>query len=181
MNETLFRQLLQQLPDDLWQRLLDGGGLSLVDDLDLQPGAAEAPDLIIRPDPVARRGRRDAANLAALKAEVMAGAGEILADYYRTHPLTLAGFNRQAQALLARYGMAAFAAVQGGLPERTLFVDGGELVAEAADSPRHRYGVFCELQRPLSAAVLDERVRRWLERGEAHQRYLGMNVCRYNC
>jgi hypothetical protein len=39
--------------------------------------------------------------------------------------------------------------------------------------------VFCELQRPL--AVLDERVRRWLERGEAHQRYLGMNVCRYNC
>lgn len=181
MNETRFRQLLQQLPDALWQRLLDGGGLSLADDLELQPGAADAPDLILRPGRLVREGRCDHNELDALKAEIMAGAGVILADYYRTHPLTLAGFNRQAQALLARYGAAAFAAVQGGLPERTLFVDGGELVAEAADSPRHRYGVFCELQRPLSVEALDERVRRWLERGEAHQRYLGMNVCRYNC
>jgi hypothetical protein len=62
-----------------------------------------------------------------------------------------------------------------------LFVDGGEVIAECADSPRHRYGVFCELESTLSEHAIEEQVRQWLERGEAYEDYLGMNVCRYNC
>ncbi len=175
MNEQRFRELLQQVPDDQWQAVAQGQGLLLVDDQELAPGPADAPNLIIR--------RADDAqpSAAELQARSLADAGTLLADYYRTHPLTQAGFNRQAAALIRQHGAEAFAAPEGQLPRRTLFVDGGELVAEASDSPRHRYGAFCELERPMPSAAVVERVKRWLEWGEAHQRYLGMNVCRYNC
>ncbi len=175
MNEENFRALLLQAPEEYWWAVVDGRGLLLVDDQRLEPGPLDAPNLIIR------LAENTTADAVALMEDALANAEQLLADYYRTHPLTLTGFNHQAGVLIAEHGAMAFAALEGQLPERTLFVDGGELVAEAADSPRHRYGVFCELQRPLPAAAIEGQVKRWLARGDAHERYLGMNVCRYNC
>lgn len=175
MNETTFRQLLNELDDAEWLAVAGGQCVLLVDDLRLAVGPADAPNAVLR------AAERTPVDADALKREVLAEAGALLANYYLTHPLTPTGFNRQVQRLIAQYGAAAFAAPPGQLPQRTLFVDGGEVVAEPPDSPRHRYGAFCELERPLSGAALEARVHSWLERGEAHQRYLSMNVCRYNC
>ena len=75
----------------------------------------------------------------------------------------------------------AFAAVAGQYPKYTLFVEGDRVVAESAESPRHRYGAFCELDHVLSGVASDDRVRQWLGSGEAYSLYLSMNVCRYSC
>ena len=175
MNHTIFSQLLNQLPESDWQAVIEGQGLLLVDDLALQVGPLQAANAIIK---APEQGDCDA---ATLQRDSIANAEAILANYYLTHPLTLGGFNRQAERLIEMHGAAAFAAVSGQFPKCTLFVDGGEVIAEMSGRPRHRYGAFCELDRPLPASAIEERVRKWLQRGEAHERYLGMNVCRYNC
>ena len=95
--------------------------------------------------------------------------------------LSRSAFDRQVEALFEQHGAAAFAALEGHYPERTLFVEGDRVVAESADSPRHRYGTFCELEEPLDGAALEAYVRQWLASGDAYELYIGMNVCRYNC
>ena len=158
-----------------WEAVVDGKALLLVDDQRLEPGPAKAPDAIITPPD------QTDANAAGLRRESLDQAEALLYAYYRTHPLTRAGFDHQVAALLARHGAEAFAAPPGHLPRYTLFVDGGEVVAESSGDPRFRYGAYCELPRPMPDSQIEGQVRRWLERGEAHERYLGMNVCRYNC
>ena len=96
-------------------------------------------------------------------------------------PLSQNEFNRQVEALFEAYGASAFAAVAGQYPKYTLFVEDDKVVAESAESPRHRYGACCELDQALSDAALDVRVRQWLSGGEAYSLYLSMNVCRYSC
>lgn len=96
-------------------------------------------------------------------------------------PLTQDEFEHQVEALFAAHGAGAFAASPGCLPVRTLFVDGAQVVAETADSPRHRYGAFCEPGREMDAAALNDYVWHWLRGGEAYRLYLSMNVCRYSC
>lgn len=176
MNSSRFIELLQELTTTAWQAVIDGQSILLQDDQDLTIGETNAANAII--------GTPDAADDAtpeALRQASLAEAEAILANYYLTHPLTRAGFAVQVQSLMTEQGAMAFAAAPGQLPLRTLFVDGGVVVAEQPDSPRHRYGAYCELERPMSETEAEERVRRWLERGEAYERYLSMNVCRYNC
>lgn len=96
-------------------------------------------------------------------------------------PLTQESFNQQVQQLFAQHGANTFAAVAGEYPLYTLFVDGDTVVAESNDSPRHRYGSFCELTTPLAGEELTAHIIDWLEQGEAYNLYLSMNVCRYNC
>jgi hypothetical protein len=96
-------------------------------------------------------------------------------------PLSQNEFNRQVEALFETYGASAFAALASQYPKYTLFVEDDKVVAESAESPRHRYGAFCELDHALSGTALDDRVRQWLSSGEAYSLYLSMNVCRYNC
>jgi len=175
MNEQLFISLLEQLGEADWQSVIDGKGVLVIDDLYLGIGPVDASNAILcAPD----EGTSDA---ATLKSESIADAVALLNNYYLTHPLTQVGFNHQAQKLFDEYGANAFAAPPGQLPKCTLFVDGGEVVAEIADSPRHRYGVYLELEGSLADAVIGQKVQKWLEQGKAHEDYLGMNVCRYNC
>lgn len=173
MNENAFKQQLAELPGDDWQAVIDGGALLVVEDQKLEVGPVEASNAII-----VASGEADA---EALKRESLNATASLLHNYYLTHPLTLAGFNRQVENLIVQHGASAFSALSGQLPPFTLFVDGGEVVAEPLDSPRHRYGVFYELDRTLNDAAVEAHVRKWLQRGEAHERYLEMNVCRYNC
>jgi len=175
MNTTLFTQLLTQLPMTAWESVIAGEALLLVDDLRLETGTVKAPNAIITP----KVGT--GSDAASLRRESLEHAEDLLYAYYRTHPLTRAGFDHQVNALFERHGAAAFAAPPGHLPRCTLFVDGGEVVAESSGDPRYRYGAYCELTRPMPDTQIEGQVRRWLERGEAHERYLGMNVCRYNC
>jgi hypothetical protein len=175
MTPELFIQLLKQLHDSDWQSVFEGQAVLMIDDLRLGIGPADAANVILD---TASEGGSD---VNALKLASIANAAELLNNYYLTHPLTLPGFNHQAGRLIATHGAPAFAAPDGALPKFTLFVDGGEVIAECADSPRHRYGVFCELESALSEHAIEAQVRQWLERGEAYEDYLGMNVCRYNC
>lgn len=95
--------------------------------------------------------------------------------------LSQSNFNQQVEQLFALHGPAAFAAPSGHYPQLTLFVEEETVVAESVSSPRHRYGAFCELDKPLAGAALEKQVRHWLNSGEAYALYLSMNVCRYNC
>jgi hypothetical protein len=95
-------------------------------------------------------------------------------------PLTRDDFNKQVRELFDQHGIEAFAAPAGQLPARSLFVDNGEIVAEPADSPRHRYGAYCEMPAGNLMDVATQ-VEKWLNSGEAYDLYLSMNVCRYNC
>lgn len=95
--------------------------------------------------------------------------------------LSQSNFNQQVAQLFALHGSAAFAAPSGHYPQYTLFVEEETVVAESASSPRHRYGAFCELNKPLTGAALEKQVQQWLESGEAYELYIGMNVCRYDC
>ena len=175
MDKAAFVQLLEELDDKAWSRVVDGQAILLVDDMRLETGADQSANAIIR---AAQNGTDTA---ATLKQRSLHDAAGLLHNYYLTHPLTLTGFNLQVKALLARYGAEAFAAPIGQLPRYTLFVEGGEVMAEASDSPRFRYGAFCELGHSVPADAVADHVRKWLQGGEAYDNYLGMNVCRYNC
>ena len=175
MNEIIFIHLLRQLQKNDWQAVIEGQAVVLIDDARLEIGPADAPNAIITsPD-------QNTYDSATLMQESLANASTILSNYYLSHPLTMAGFNRQLEKLMDEYGATAFTAVTGQSAQYTLFVAGGEVIAENADSPRHRYGVFCELAAPLSAAAGETYIHKWLARGEAYEQYLSMNVCRYNC
>ncbi|MFW2373420.1 MAG: hypothetical protein ACN4GM_09900 [Gammaproteobacteria bacterium] len=175
MNKNSFIHQLKQLQGAHWQAVIEGQALVMIDDVRLEIGPAQAPNAIIF------SAQQNSPDATALMQESLANATTILSNYYQSHPLTMAGFNQQVEKLMAEYGAAAFTAVAGQLAQRTLFVDQGEVIAESADSPRYRYGVFCELASPLAASALEKHVRKWLEQGEAYEHYLSMNVCRYNC
>ena len=96
-------------------------------------------------------------------------------------PLEKDDFNRQVRALIAKHGPEAFAALPGQYPQYTLFVEGDRVIAEGADSPKHRYGVFFERPARLTDEALAAALEEWLESGEAFDHYMSMNVCRYNC
>ncbi len=147
--------------------------LRLVDDERLEWGDGRAADILLQRLPDEAQARP----LAWLDAH----AEQLIADYYRSHPLTRTGFDRQVAALLERYGADAFAAPPGHLPRFTLFVDAGTLVAEPEQGLRYRYGAYCELTGAVSTPMAARRVAEWLARGEAYAAYLSMNVCRYNC
>ncbi|APZ43417.1 hypothetical protein [Acidihalobacter ferrooxydans] len=95
--------------------------------------------------------------------------------------LSQVAFTQQVERLFDEHGAATFAAPRGHLPQVTLFVEDDTVIAESAQSPRHRYGVFCELDAPLTDAALDAHVRQWLHSGTAYELFISMNVCRYNC
>ncbi|MCB1735268.1 MAG: hypothetical protein H6981_03390 [Gammaproteobacteria bacterium] len=173
MTPSLFRTLLDKLSDSDWQSVIDGQRIVLIDDQRLGLGGAHDLNAIIQAG--------DAEDVATLRAISLAEVDDLLSNYYRTHALTEAGFKAQAMKLIAEHGAENFAGPFGPPPARTLFVDGGELVAADRTDPRHRYGAYCEIDVSMPAAALAERVESWIEQGEAHARYMAMNACRYNC
>ena len=175
MNEQQFVSLLSGLEDSQWRSVLEGQAILMVNDLELELGDDGSANAIIS----ASQDGSD--TIVSLKEGSLRDAAELLQNYYLTHPLTLKGFNCQVEQLLEKHGARAFAAPIGQLPQFTLFVEGGEVLAEPSGSPRHRYGAFCELGHSVEDSAINARVSQWLETGEAHERYLGMNVCRYNC
>ena len=109
----------------------------------------------------------------------MSWCGEVIthgANNARITQLARHELDRQVEALFEQHGVAAFFAVLGWqYPERTLLVEGGGVVPESAESPRHLYCACCELEDPLSGAALEVHVRQWLASGDAHELYIGMN------
>ena len=175
MNATELTQLIETLDEDVLNTLLDGKALLLVDDIMLVNGDINAPNVFVAP------GQFSANNARQLRQELVDNAGQLLEDYYRIHPLTRHGFEAQAGLLIQQFGHAAFAAAEGHWPQRTLFVEQGTVIAEDQASPRHRYGVYCELPKLMDADTTGSTLEKWLANGEAYEQYLGANVCRYNC
>jgi hypothetical protein len=175
MNEEQFISLLEQLKDTDWQSIVDGSSLLLIDDQRLEVGSADASNVVLCAPEQAKL------NASALKEKAISKAAELLVDYYQTNPLSEAGFTRQAEQRIQQYGAEAFSAQPGQLPQCSLFVEGGEVIADGSDSPRLRYGVYLTLQHLVSEGTVDDQVRQWLVQGDANEDYLGMNVCRYNC
>lgn len=170
----MFQELLEALPDSAWQSIVAGEALLLVDDQHVEIGPASASNAILGSD-------AEGSDWEALKMESVGQAKDLLANYYLSHALTRPGFDSQARVHLNKVGAESFTAPDGMLPVRTLFVDGGEVVAESSESPRHRYGAYCEVREGLSATARAEAAHRWLDEGDAYERYMSMNVCRYNC
>jgi len=175
MNATELTQLIEILDEDVLNTLLDGNALLLEDDVTLLRGDIKAPNVFVAP------GQFSASDAEHLRRELIGNAGQLLEDYYRVHPLTRYGFDTQAGLLIQQFGHAAFIAVEGHWPQRTLFVEQGTVIAEDQASPRHRYGVYCELPKSMDADAASSTLEKWLASGEAYEQYLGANVCRYNC
>lgn len=171
-HSELIRQL-EQLDTDIWQALLHGKPLALVDDQRLELATESCSNIIILP--------QQKNDIASLRDSLVSTAEEILNNYYLRNPLSKAGFNRQAGQLVNKYGAVAFAAVYPAISERTLFVELGEVIAETSESPRHRYGAYVELDEPLSEERLGSFVEQWLSSGTAYEQYISMNACRYGC
>lgn len=174
MNKTLFKKLLNKLGDSSWQQVFNGQSIIMIDDQLLKTGEENNPAAIIKSSPETETAEQ-------LKLETIHNAEDILNNYYLSHPLTQAGFNHQTELLVKVKGALSFAAPAGKFPAYTLFVEGGEVIAEAPDSPRFRYGAFCELDKPVVDNGIDSLVEKWIKQGDAYNLYLNMNVCRYNC
>ena len=151
MDEKTFRPLLAKRLPVAWQAVIEGEGVRIVDDLYLEVGPADAPNAIVV---VSAQAGSD---VASLKRETLGAAAELLHNYHLPHPLTRAGFNHQVERLIREHGAISLAGAGGQLPRYTRFVDGGEVVAEPPESPRHKYGVYCELARPLDEAGIEAR------------------------
>ncbi len=175
MNALLFKHLLEQLTDTDWQSVIDGKDLLIKDDSELLIGIPGSPNAIIVSSDYSFT------DISNLKNQIFNKADEILSDYYRSNPLSKTGFNQQAEKLIKEFGFEAFCAPQGKVAKRTFFVEGGELVSETHESPRHRYGVFFESGQQVPAESLKGNFYKWLASGEAYSEYIGMNVCRYSC
>ena len=175
MNTSLFLTLLNELSDSDWQSVLNGKGLCIIEDQQLQLCLSEEPDMIVLSDVI------DANTADALKQQVIHHADDLLSRYYRSHPLSNTGFNSQVEKLVNLHGHEAFIGASGQPSALTLFVEGGEVVVESADSPKHPYGVFMECDKTLPSDKRKAAFTQWLSSGEAYRQYIGMNVCRYNC
>jgi len=174
MNNHLFRRALEQVSEADWQSLYEGRCLLIKDDSELMIGISGSPNSLFK------HSDFDCSDALDLKVQVLNKSAEILDNYYRSFPLTLVGFNRQVEKLIERFGVEDFSAVLGGVAKRTFFVEGGEVIVESVESPRHSYGVFFEMDLPLSGSELKEAFHHWLASSGAYFEYVGMNVYRYN-
>ena len=175
MTESFFREQLKQVSESDWKAIFSGQALLMINDSELKVGSPDQPDVIVATHLV------HATDPETLKQNSLNAADELYANYYRTHPLTLYGFNDQLHRLVKQYTLQTFCAAEGHRAERTLFVDSGQLIALDKEDPRHAYGVFCELPDLIKPSAIVNYLSHWIERGEAYEAYLSMNVCRYNC
>lgn len=173
MNLQYFLQLLEALDPQSWQQLAEGANLLIVDDSRLEVNPSPAQNIIIH--------GKNPDSTTINRQWCLNHAETLLEHYYRTTPLSRTGFDQQVEQLIKQHGAAAFAAPFGAIPTCTLFVEQGEVVAETAESPRHRYGAFYELERPVADNEASAQVLQWLKQGSAYEHYLSMNMCRYNC
>ena len=175
MNESFFREQLKQLSESDWNKIFSGQAVLMVNDTHLEVGSPDLPNVIISAQFF------DTSDAELLKQNILNAADELYVNYYRTHPLTLYGFNDQLYRLVQQYSPEAFCASKGQRAERTLFVESGELMALDNEDPRHAYGVFCELTDLVKPSGVGNYLSHWIEDGQAYEDYLSMNVCRYNC
>jgi hypothetical protein len=168
-------ELFQSLDDSHWLAILTDQALLMQNDMELVIGPDDAPNVLLAASDFHSKQPEQ------MKQEVINNAEAILASYYLSHPLTLTGFNDQVYRLVKQYSIAAFCAEEGHRAERTLFIEAGEVLALSKEDLRHAYGVFFEFSGPLTGIALENHFSQWIEQGEAYERYLSMNVCRYNC
>ena len=175
MTESFFIEKLEQLTDSDWYKIFSGQGLLMINDSHLKIGSLDLSYVILS------NQFFSANNPDTFKQHAMDSASELYTNYYRTHPLTLYGFNDQLYRLIQKFSPEDFCSLTGQRAEKTLFVEGGELVAMGRTDPRHAYGVFCELSDSIKPSAIANYLSHWIEQGEAYEEYLSMNVCRYNC
>lgn len=175
MQVKVFKGQLNALEDSLWQQLSAGDSLIISPDLSLQiVHSGHAENLLTPVNP------KEKYSPQALKKRVLEQADFILETYFTDHPLTSADFNQQIQQLVDEFGARSFMATYPNTPDRTIFVEGGIVIAEQPDSPRHRYGIFLEIDNETDLHN-ENLLQKWLNSGQAYQEYLSSNCCRYSC
>ena len=175
MDAARLKILLGQLNTAALGVVLKGQALLLVDDASLALGDPEAPNVLVHPEAFS------ANDVEQLRQVLLENSEELIEGYYRTHPLSWVGFDRQVKALCETQGYETFAALPDARPAKSLFVDQGSVIAEGQDSPRFPYGTYCELPAATGPDEIKQAVERWIGSGQAYDSYLGMDVCRYNC
>ena len=175
MTESLFIDQLRQLSESDWKTIFSGQALLMVNDCSLEMGATGQPNVVLAADFFS------ADDFSDFKQQALDSAAELYSNYYRTHPLTLYGFNDQFYRLVQQFSPEAFCAPAGNRAEKTLFVESGQLIVLDKTDPRYAYGLFCELSPMVKPSGVANHLSHWIEQGEAYEAYLSMNVCRYNC
>ena len=175
MEVDSFILQLNSLEFSQWQQLQSGNSLLLGPDQDLLIAPPGHPDNLLKAISIPPE------TADSLKQFIINQADAILANYYLTHPLSAGDFNAQVKQLVNQLGASQFIASWPHTARYTLFVEGGSVIAEQSDSPRHRYGIFMERNEGNPANDDARSVFEWLESGQAYQEYLSSNCCRYSC
>jgi len=155
-----------------WQSIADGANLNLLNDQQLII-SVENNNSIVENKHITSTSPDE------IKAHMISHASVLLQQYYLNHPLSDTGFNQQVKNLFDKHGIETFISNNEQAAERTFFVEGAEVIAENASSPRHPYGVYFTVENKKDFAP--QQAINWVDSGEAYETYLSMNVCRYNC
>lgn len=95
MDYRQFCELLETLPDEAWQRVADDEALLMIDDEWLETGVSDAYEATITRESLEQSWRE-------IKSQRLEQPAAAPAEFYRTHPLTRAGFDRQTRVLIDR-------------------------------------------------------------------------------
>lgn len=174
MDVQQFHSAVQALTEADLQAVLDGAGLVVFQDAELRIGREDEAFVIYE------IGSDAFASTADLRAHLIEQAPEYLQSYYQFNPLSKEYFNRRLQALFDEFDALSFATQPGSEASRALFVDGGELVCEAADSPRFKYGLTLKLDEKMPETAMRNKLKNWLQSGSAYGDYISVNVCRFS-
>lgn len=175
MEVGAFKEQLNALEDNQWQQLTDGNSLVFTQDAGLQIERPDHPANLIKSIQALENPS------IGLRQQVLEHAESILEIYFTSHPLTANDFKRQVEQLIQQFSASSFMAIYPNTADCTIFVEAGLVVAEQSDSPRHRYGIFLQLDTKAAGQDDERLLQLWLESGQAYQEYLSSNCCRYSC
>lgn len=173
MNAHQFIQQLNLLSAKDWHAIANGHSVALKNDDELIISDNNTEQIIVDTKALAEQ------QADQIKDYVISQAEQFLQQYYLQHPLSQAGFNKQVLALISQHGIDKFISHDHQAAAFTLFVEGGEVIAEDDTSPRQPYGVCFKTE--SSSKDIKQQAMNWIHSGEAYELYLSMNVCRYNC
>jgi len=173
MNETEFKTALENLSQDDWQAVMDGAGIIVEQDAKLLIGDADVAFVAYE------LGDEQPADVAALKASVLASASHIWQEYYRFNPLSKQGFYRHVKALLEQYGPLTFISMPNKPSIHRIFIEGASVQAVTETHPVYKYAFYLSLDKPLPETALTNKVNTWLNSGEAYADYISVHVCRF--
>jgi DNA-directed RNA polymerase subunit L len=176
MNVEQLKQQIQQLDESQLQAVLNGQALKSIKDESLDIGKKDDAYVFFYIEDEQFDSPEE------LRQYLLENAETLLEKYYQYNPISPEAFNRQLMAVIADPEVAKKLALLPNKPnELSVFVEGDQVVLEGLDSPRFKYGLHLTLTEELMPQAVVNKVKNWVQSGEAYRDYISANVCRFSC